>query len=452
MNRRQFLTTAATAASAALAGPVFAQPPRFGSGDDLPDFAEKAARSAFGLLAGKLPVAGRVAVFAPGDAEGRFTLAIQEASRILQGELIYNLINLARGRFNVLDKAALAQAFAKAGVKPDAVSRTDAKATGAALAKLGFDAAVLGTIDTKSAAAAMQGFEVGTALQVAFKDGTSRPLAGKLSADAIPSEKSHTLPRVRPEVWLAPEGGQPTKLPLFTSAKAGSPYAGVLFAALPSGLALGTPAAQYKVRLTNTGTGSCGNEFEQPTAEREARRLFTVALAVDGVNSVYQDRGDGAVGPVMVDPRSARRWVLTGPGLKIAVVGPRPTDFRLEPSAGTGHSVTDVKGFQKDAQTALAFTFAEAGESIAASAGGIHDVGVIAATVFAQKLSGDENIFDKKGFVGGAAGMGTKAGAAKRSPTVRIQVDVYPDPVARYRIVYRPEADIPIPAAERKEV
>jgi hypothetical protein len=109
-----------------------------------------------------------------------------------------------------------------------------------------------------------------------------------------------------------------------------------------------------------------------------------------------------------------------------------------------------VKGFQKDAQTALAFTFAEASESIAASAGGIHDVGVITATVFAQKLPGDESINDKKGFVGSAPG--TKAGTAKRSPTVRIQVNSYPDPVARYRIFYRLEADIPIPAAERKEV
>lgn len=467
MNRRQFLQTTA---AATLAGPalVLAEPPPGGAAriDLCSDFADAAfhvATTAAEMIAGRLKPEGRVAVFAPGDADGRMTVHIHEAARILQGELIYHLINKARGRYFVLDKASLGQAFTRAGVKPDAVDRSDPKATAAALGKLRLDAAILGTIDaTKDRAG--DGRAVPTTLSILFADGGSRQLTERVESDAVPTIKSTVHYRVRTELWLTPPGRPPRPVPIVTDRRPGSEYAGVLYAVLPDDLPLGGDGARYFVRLKNTGVATvpamlaAGETYAQKDAAREARRLFTVALAIDGVNSIYQDRGDGQAGPVMLAPRNARRWIVAGPGLLLIKSGPRPTDFRLDPAPGgsPGHGQLDIRGFQADGNTALAFTLAPPGESIAEAAGVSGEVGVITVAVKRQKLRGDEDIRPPRGpddaITGGAMpggpAFGTKAGAPLRSQVSRFQVDTY-DEERTVRIFYRPERDVPIPPAER---
>lgn len=441
MNRRQFL--AATAASAA--APALAQRPAADVEATFADLAAAVAPKAIDLFAGKLAADGRVAVFPPGDAAGKLTVRVQEGARILQGELIYHLTNLAKGRFDVLDKAALAQAFAKAAVKPDALDRSSPRATAGVLGKLELDAAVFGTIDAPNPNAENP-LPAVTTLQVVFKDGTAQRLAGRTSPSAVGTPQSELAARLRVELWLVPPGQPPKAVPLVTDRRPASPQHRVLYAALPEGLALGTDAARYIIRLINTGRGRAGN-FTHADPEKEKRRILTVALAVDGVNTIHQDRGDGKTGPVMVHPRNAARWVVTGPGVVLVPGGAKPGDFRLDPApAGKpGHSFVDVRGFQRDGQTALQFTLARPQESVAEAAGVTGEVGVISAFARAQKLPGDE----QTRFLSKDDGVGTKAGAPVRSPVVRVKVDTYPDEVAEYRIFYRPSSQVPIPPAER---
>ncbi|MFO0809932.1 MAG: hypothetical protein U0746_15025 [Gemmataceae bacterium] len=440
MNRRQFLV----ASTAATAVPALAQRPAGDVEATFADLAHTVAAKASGMIAGKLSSDGRVAVFAPGDATGKLTVQMQEGARILQGELIYHLINLAKGRYFVLDKAALAQAFAKASVKPDALDRSNPRKTASALAKLELDAVVFGTIDAKAADQFQATAD--TTLQIVFKDGSAQQLAGRTPASAVGSASSDAVPRLRAQIWLAPPGQTPRRVPIVTDRRAASPQHRVFYAVLPDGLALGTDTARYIIRLLNSGQDRTG-DFTHPDAIREKQRLLTVALAIDGVNSIYQDRGDGTVGPVMLHPRNAARWIVTGPGLVMVKSGPKPTDFRFDPApnSGPGQSVVDVPGFQRDAQTALAFTFAKPQESIAEAVGVTGEVGVISISARSQKLPGDKQTrFAMRGDM-----PGTKAGAPVLNPVVRFQVDTYPDEFAQYRIIYRPSSQVPIPPADR---
>src|SRR5437588_460669 len=127
--RRHAVLTLAALVIAGLGLPLAAQPPARPDGD-FADLAGSLAPAVYKKLAAKRGAGPlRVAVFPTGDADGQFTLAMQESSRVLQGELIYQLINLSRGQFLVLDKAALAREFRTAGVDPAGVKWGDPRQT-----------------------------------------------------------------------------------------------------------------------------------------------------------------------------------------------------------------------------------------------------------------------------------------------------------------------------------
>jgi len=80
----------------------------------------------------------------------------------------------------------------------------------------------------------------------------------------------------------------------------------------------------------------------------DRKRLYAVAVLIDGVNSFYQKGVDGKLGPVVVHPKNAQKWILSGPETKVVPDSTNPNGFRLEGVKGKGHSVLDIRGFQKD--------------------------------------------------------------------------------------------------------
>jgi hypothetical protein len=404
---------------------------------DLADVAGKLAPEVGKRLVAKQGAGSfRVAVFPIGDADGKFTLAMHESSRVLQGELIYQLINQARGKFLVLDKAALSREFKEAQVDPARVQWGNQRQTAELLRKLNVDAGVFGTIDATKAPPANRptARKANVALTVYYKDASVDQIAGQAPAGAIVPPTSNPSDRFKVEI-LARAGDRLVPLKLVTSNRKGSEFDKVVFAAVPRSVKLGGAGAEYRIRVTNNGRPPLSS-----LNPSDGERLFGVVVMVDGVNSIYQDTGAGKVGPVVVHPRNARKWILAGPGQRLVPDRDRREGYRLERVNGPGGSVLDVPGFQRDQQTAEAFTFAPARESVAEAAGITTDIGVISLHFFSQPLPRDPLQVVEGG---------TKAGRDVGNHVFRVNVKLDPNPIAVLRIFYRYEDEIPIPPSER---
>lgn len=383
----------------------------------------------------------RVAVFPFGDSDGKVTLDLYEPNTVLQGELIVNLMKLSQGKYLVLDKPGLQKEFRAAGTDPSGVASNDPKNTAAILKKIGVDVAVVGSIDAKSTAQVAKDRlkKVNVSLTMVYQDGTAEQLAGEASAKEITPPDTKFSTRFRVQLFLT-GGGATTELPLVTSKNGDSKLFNVMFAEIPDTLAFGTDAASYKIRVSNTGEPPV--KFGNP---RDKERLYGVAVLVDGVNSHYQDRGDGTAGPVVVHPRNAAKWVLSGPGQRLVPDPTRPNGYRLDRVADAGHSVIDVPGFQKDAKTADKFLFAPARESIAETVGITNDIGVISVYFYPEDLDGDVQVF----FVNQGMSLGTKPGAPVNNPVFTVKPKMKPEPVEVWRIFYRKKGDCPIRPEDR---
>ncbi len=198
-----------------------------------------------------------------------------------------------------------------------------------------------------------------------------------------------------------------------------------------------------------------GNEQGKITPDLYAPNKYLqgeliIALLIDGVNSFYQDQGNGSVGPVIRHPKNCDKWILSGPGYRIIADSSDPSGYRLQSVNSKGHSVIDVPGFQKDDQYADAFLFVKSGVSIAESIGITNDVGVIEAHFYAQKLPGDTRIGEA--VATRRSHLGTGAGPQVENPVCAIRFDMYQKPVSVIRIFYGSESDCPIPKNERVAV
>jgi hypothetical protein len=385
----------------------------------------------------------RVAVFPFGDTTGKITLSNHETATYVQATLNYQLGRqlggLAKGRFTLLDKFGLAREFADAGVDPTSVSVRNPDVADT-LAKVGIDAAVLGTINLE---------KTRVEAVVAFADRRAGTTPIKPSSNlGFDKEGSRTdfAQRLGMELWLR-TGDSYRRATIVTTRNPESPHIGQLFAIIPRE----STEAEFIIRLSNRGLPTQKDYdlvfgMRHPDIAQERKRLFGVALSVDGVNSIFQDLGDGEAKPAIVPPSQARRWVLGPPGHRI-VPADNPHGYVLRAEAGTGHSVIDVRGFQKDDQHALSFKLAPASQSVAAEKVGIvSEIGVITAHFFGEKLPGDQQRF---GAIEATPKLGTSTGRQVLQPVFRIRPDFYKDPTLTLRLFYRTSEDCPIPARER---
>lgn len=397
----------------------------------------------------------RVAVFPFGNSSGKITRDVYAPNKYLQGELIISLrkAGLPNGTF-VLDKGGLAREFQTANVDPVSINPGDPTATGSILQSIGVDVAVVGTIDIGSSQDANDPnlSKVNVTITLVFDDGT----AGTLDGSVSPQDNSGTpnFPSPSPRLGQSdrfcvelfarnPQTQQFQQLKLITSGNPGPQS--VLFCIVPNWVPVGTDQATYRVRLTNNASIPAGGIVNQDQA-REKQRLYSVVLNVDGVNSFYQDQGNGQVGPVVRHPKNCKRWILSGPGQKLAPNTSVPKGYTLQSVSGKGHSVIDVPGFQKNAEFADSFLFVKSRESVAETIGITNDIGVIEAHFYPEKLPNDQQVRSRT--VGGGP-LGTGAGPQVENPVFNVKPDIYDRPASVVRIFYGPEQQCPIPSQDR---
>ncbi len=396
----------------------------------------------------------KVAVFPFGNEQGKISPDLYAPNKYLQGELIIALrkSGLPSNLF-VLDKGGLARLFQQGNTDPASIDPSDPVQTAKILDRLGIGAAVLGTINAESYvdATAPNRSKVNVTVTLVFRDGTVKTFDSAVAPhdpngnSNFPSPGSSRLLRFGVELFaFNPLTHQYEPLQLITS-KAPGPSR-VLFCIIPDWVPVGTPDARYKIRLSNRGMPPVGG-IAHPDPVKEQQRLFSVALLIDGVNSFYQDQGDGTIGPVIRHPKNCDKWILSGPGYRIVPDPSSPNGYRLQSVQSKGHSVIDVPGFQKNDQYADAFLFVKSGVSVAEAIGITNDVGVIEAHFYAQKLPGDTRIGEAVRYQ--QRSLGTGAGPQVENPVFAIHIDVYKKPVSVVRIFYGRESDCPIPKNQR---
>lgn len=384
----------------------------------------------------------RVAVFPFGNSQGRATLDMYEAITILQGELIYNLIDGSEGRFFVLDKAALASAFQDAGVDPRGVSTANPRRTAEVLKKIDVDAAVVGSFGVKDRSEPFKGIirergegpaDVRMVGTLVFQDGTFRQLSGAVSPGNLDVFAGMNRKSGRFKVELLMDG---RPLPLYRHRDEHSEEARNMYLILPRS----ARGKEYQIRLTNTGQGTPGHM--NPNVDWERLRLFGAAVTIDGVNSIYQDTGGGKIGPVSVHPKNARKWILCGRGVRMVPDQQARYGYRFTRASGEGGAQITLRGFQESDKTARAFTFATAGESVAQTLGISNEIGSISVYFFSQSIRDDRATVAYS-----AAGSGTTAGRRVPSGTFRVSVAYHRNPVEAWRIIYRYQGD-PLPLSQ----
>jgi hypothetical protein len=421
----------------------------------------------------------RLAVFAPGDANGKVTREMASPCQTLQGELIFHLraqLTADGGtRVLVLDKGGLQRAFLQAteAVDPSAITSDDPQGTAKALKSLQIDAAVVGSIDATSAEQVKGSGEreIRVNVAVVFQDGTFKTVDGRVDSDPkkppeglvqneydafeppVAPIESKTCGRFAVEIFSAIDGFQ-KPLALVTSKDPNSEFHNVYFLELPLAIQQAVEAGkddlcEYRIRISNKGQPEVPVSPQQRDTfwsnDGDNQRLFAAAVLVDGVNSLYQDDGTGKIGPVVRHPKECRKWVLCAPGKKLER-GANPGSFQLiDATDKLGHSVIDIPGFQMDLDKAAAFTFGRAEESIAETVGITNDVGVIEVHFYPQKMSADTAVLGPE-----QLRAGTRAGRPVDNPVSNVNFELRRNPCEVWRIYYCYKA--PIPHAARMEV
>lgn len=376
----------------------------------------------------------RVAVFPCGDADNRVTMEMGSVSMSIQGELVFQLRKLGSGKYFVLDKAGLAREFKSAGVDPSSINPGNQAETAKTLKDIGVDAAVVSAVQEKSKdlvslasdkAAAEKGLPV--AATVIFKDGTSDTSASeKLSAGTLPDKQEPPCGRFGVEMVV---DGRPVQFAKGDSQVGQeAKFHNVLFAVLKES----DKGKEYVLKIKNNGSPNT-KRTANVNPEVNARRVYAVAVKIDGVNSIYQNTGNGEIGPVMVSAENCRKWLLSSPGFVIDkdTMGQLVCRKKTGNDLGDDHSARAIAGFQKDLNTAAAFVLASPGESVAETIGTTRELGLIEISFFAQKFADDVVKF-------GPTDVGrTKAGRDLSNVVQEVKLDLHPNPDEVWRIFYR---------------
>ena len=405
-----------------------------------------------------------IAVFPFGDSEELATNEMGLLPIILQSELSdllrKYLIRYAKGGFAMLDREQLAGRFKPQKISPEGINpqkiETDKADLFKRLQKADIQVAVIGHYKVKDLGAtdrdiSVEAFVVVEPDQKITKYQTQikptelvhysglhqQPLSGRLGVEFWIAKENKKFDKPNEQLkWdNTPENWE--KLPLYECSKASSSYANVRFLKLTKAMR----GKRYKIRLINRGTPEI--EKGHPL---DADRLFAAALAIDGANSFYQKRANGTLGPVIVHPEKAQKWILTAPG---RMLEPSSQSFvqsipesagkriikhgMLRNVKGLGHSQTDVRGFQKSKLEADAFVFKSPKESVAECLNITTEIGLITVHFYTEKLP----------FVQREGARATGIGSEIPSRVHHCSFPMEKEPCEVIRIFYRYENRLP---------
>lgn len=368
-----------------------------------------------------------VAIFAFGNEEGKVSEGMFQTSKVIQGELATQLRNNSNRKFIVWDPFRTRVQVEKSKSSTELLSVKRWKEAAALLAKLGLDAAVVGSFQTDGKEVAWEGVNVHA--DILFADGPPLQVASKGKVvpddDVIVPTETPSMISTRFSVDILVDG-----VPLKIDAQQEGYHTGNLYLDLDREKHFGKP---FTIRLKNHGLPSVG--WITKTRGLERARFFCAAAYVDGVNSFYEREADGDFHPSQRHPNNATKWVLAAPGV---VVDPGYDTLRnlhaQHNVRGAGHSVVHIKGYQQDGETAARFEFADAGESLAHEAGLTKDIGVISVYFYSEKSPDDVNRFPP-GLAG--AGAGVRLGELIPQEVFRVRVHTHEKPVEVWNIYYR---------------
>jgi len=401
-----------------------------------------------------------IAVFPFGDSEEKATSEMGILPLLLQSELSNflrpKLAQHAKGKYIILDKDQLADRFesiSPEGINPQKIDRPGLIKR---LEKAKIQVAVIGHYNTKELSATSQEITVEAFLVVAPTQKTTKydvkisptelvnysglhqqKLSGRLDVEFWITKENKTFDNPAEQLKWDSIPTNWEKLPVYECSNPKSKWVNVRFLKLTRDM----EGRRYKIRLINRGKP----EIEKGHP-KDPDRLFAAALAIDGVNSFYQKRVDGSLGPVIMHPQKAQKWVLTAPG---RVLESSPDSFMEDVSGsqdkriiehgllktvpGLGHSQADVRGFQKGKLHADAFIFKKPEESVAECLGITTDIGLITVHFYTERLP----------FVPRAEAKGTGAGPEIPSRVHQTYFPMQPEPCEVIRIVYRYSDELP---------
>lgn len=427
------------------------------------------AQDVAGKLAAQLAHADgkpTVAVFPFSNANGEITPEMGNMPIFLQGELIHWLTQKSNGNFFVLNKGALARRLKTRDIDLKRIDASDPRLTATTMHKAGIDFALLGSLDGLLANELKGWDDVKINAGLFGSDGNVRQLVGKLdrfeansfTPSGPPIPKFQKKRRLMIEILV---GGQ--ALPMKQCHDEDSPFCGALFVVVPRS-ALGR---EYQIRITNNGSPSIdslryvgGGNFSgtRYQSDYDQRRLIGIAVCVDGVSTIFETDDDGDYQPVARAPEGVQKWLLSPPGTVIRQSNRSDTwkngwlrinHGQVTPYSGYGNAQLTIKGFQASDDTAQAFVFGDASQSLAEMIGITKDIGLISLYVFPEVVPDEKSttmVFRKLSGPDGdryvaETRTGTLPGRPLKSNITGFQVNLVEKPRQVWNIYYRLEGE-----------
>ena len=401
------------------------------------------------LKQSKLPAdTYKIGVFAFGDKNGDATAALGNLPVLMQGELVDQLrAYLGKetpGKYTLFEPDQLKVFFLRAGASPVGINPKTLALAAKTLKKFKLDVGIVGRYsiiapqNTLSTGVDVEAKAIFSVSQQVLKAQVSVGAKDVQQHGGIAAAKASG--RFQLDLFYKPDDRVADadangwrRLPLYRVKNSKSSYHNGYFVVLKRNM----QGKRYKIRLVNYGRPAIS-----ATHPLDADRLFAAALLIDGVNSIYQDKGTGRKEPVVLHPLKVVKWVLSAPQREIVrdhrgmlrqiPNNPKVSKIKggsLRDVSGVGDSVLEIFGFQKNKNFANAFVFARPGDSIAETVGITDSIGMIAAYFYPEKLPGDER--------------GTKAGKEVKSPTFAMSFKIISEPAEVIRVFYRYEDDLP---------
>jgi hypothetical protein len=442
--------------------PLYAGSPR--PFRDVREFATAAAQQlAPKIIAKQGRLKARVAVFPFSDQSGKVSAKLGHLHKILQGELITQLQKAGQGQFSVLTQQGLDTQLGS--VDPAGVGLTP-DATFEVMNNAQIQVAITGRVALESVRELEKNKKMAVDIQWQIYCLPGRTVEEQTAAlssfDVCVTCGSGPLnpggsgvqphPRQnRFQVEILDDMGN--SLPLKYYDDVTSEFHNTFFLILDPKY----EGKNYQIRLTNRGTPAVGYDS---APDKDARRLYSVAVLVDGVNSFFEEVQKGKEPePVVRHPAQVSHWVLTGPGWKLTSANGTFDGIkngRLAATQGAGGSVLTIPGFQVNQNTAKQFTFVRAAESIAATHRLFtNDIGLIAVHFYPQAFPQQDKTQEwyaqtlelavPKTLPRNPEAAGTKEGAPLHHGTFTLHFDSQDTPVEVWRIFYRYEGQ-PLPA------
>ncbi len=384
----------------------------------------------------------RLAILPPGDSDGVVSPLVSETSGALEGHLFERLQALAKVQpLQIFGGETLRQHCRDAGLDWAKLLVSDPTSLASLFKAIDLDVVVTARLRARSAQeladAKAESFQVEFQI-LALEGGTTRADGFKLTADsqllASPSDRAVPSGRFRFELLI---DGRPVPL---QRVKGPKDYRDAMVAELDPVVVNGRKPVRYSLRFTNLGSPEVGW-----LNENDARRLFGLAIGIDGVSWALQPSSPGSSVSNFVrrDPYHTPKLILTGPGDELvpAVGG----GHLLQSAVTRGDGATkdgatwELRGFQDGLNLARAFTFGAPEGAVAVKSGTQQEVGLIWIHVFPQRLPGDkrdQKLLDGSPLPASREVIGTGAVGTIKQEVFPVKLDMYEEYVESCRIYY----------------